>query len=182
MAKKPTIHSLSKESVPSDENEAFFEELISSSDRASALIGCAGVDAALVQALRCKCIWLSDEMIDDFFYGQKPVLGSFSFRIRSGYILGLYDKKFNNTLDILRRIRNVFAHAMRPINFEHELIAKECDKLPHLPTTEFDPLSSISEHRRQYVRSCAYARLALLEYTIEHLDESLKRMPTIAGL
>jgi hypothetical protein len=48
MPKKETLHSLSLQQLLPGESDAFMEELISGSDRSSALIGCAGVDAAIV--------------------------------------------------------------------------------------------------------------------------------------
>jgi hypothetical protein len=182
MARKPTIHSLTSQDLPREEHDAFFQELVSGSDRASALIGCAGVDTALVHALRCKCIWLTEEMIDDFFHGQKPVLGSLSSRTRAGLALGIFDGKFKNTLDCLRRIRNVFAHAIRPVTFASEMIVKECNKLPKLPSIPSELSTSMNAHRYEYVRSCHYARMALIKYSIDHLEESARRIPAIAGL
>src|SRR4051794_28743419 len=180
MARKPTIHSLTNQDLPHDEHDAFFQELVSGNDRASALIGCAGVDTSLVHALKCKCIWLNDEMKEDFFYGQSPVLGSLSSRTRAGFVLGIFDVKFKNTLDCLRRIRNAFGHAMRPITFSNEIIAKECGKLPKLPKTPSELGETMNAHRYAYVRSCHYARMALIKYSIDHLEESAKRIPTIA--
>jgi DNA-binding MltR family transcriptional regulator len=58
------------------------------------------------------------------------LLASFNSVIQLAYVLGLINKVEREHLDRIRAIRNVFAHAMRPIGFHMDIIAKEANKLP----------------------------------------------------
>src|SRR5262249_12368025 len=55
-------------------------------------------------------------------------LNSFSSKIITGYALGIYDESMRNDLQIVRNIRNVFAHSKKLIQFDHPLIVKELGK------------------------------------------------------
>jgi len=51
-------------------------------------------------------------------------MGSFANKIIMGQAIGLYGQQTRRNLDIIRAIRNAFAHAKRPISFgDDELIA-----------------------------------------------------------
>ncbi len=59
----------------------------------------------------------------------KAPLADFNNKILIGYALDIYgDKTFSN-LEIIRCIRNAFAHAKIPITFETEAVAKVCATL-----------------------------------------------------
>lgn len=182
MAKKPSLHTLSRQMPQGTESQVFQQELISGSDRSSALVGCAGIDSAIVYALKCKMIYTTEANFDDYFYGQSAVLGSFSQRIRTGFMLGIYDIKFSQHLDVIRRIRNYFAHSMILIGFDHELIQKECQKLPIYPQTDDGKLGQLHPNRRIYIQMCFVARFLLVDYAQKNLVNSTRIVPSIAGV
>ena len=66
------------------------------------------------------------EIFDD--HGNGP-LAPLSARIRMAYALGLLDANERKDFDIIREIRNVFAHAPMHIEFTTKEVADACEKL-----------------------------------------------------
>jgi hypothetical protein len=56
-------------------------------------------------------------------------LSTFARKIALGHALRLYDADFRDNLDIIRSIRNAFAHSKRLIDFDHPLVSREIDKI-----------------------------------------------------
>jgi hypothetical protein len=56
-------------------------------------------------------------------------LRSFFTKILMGYALKIYDNEIKAYLDIIRNVRNAFAHARGVIDFDNELIVKELSKI-----------------------------------------------------
>jgi hypothetical protein len=54
-------------------------------------------------------------------------------KIVVGYALKVYDEKFRNDLEIVRQIRNAFAHSKKLIDFDHELVVAEMEGVQSLP-------------------------------------------------
>ena len=65
----------------------------------------------------------------DKLFGIYEPLGTFKAKIDIAHALGLYDLKTRKGLDLVRKIRNEFAHSSEPIQFDHEKIAGWCRKL-----------------------------------------------------
>ena len=57
------------------------------------------------------------------------ILCTFSAKIRIAYAMKLIHKKVYEALILINEIRNVFAHSLHKIDFNHELITKDCRKL-----------------------------------------------------
>jgi hypothetical protein len=92
--------------------EPLLDEFKSQSDRIAVIVGAAQLDALLADLLAAF-------MLDgpkatardaDALLGQDKPLGSFSARIKVAYRLGLIGRQFAETLDLIRKIRNDFAH------------------------------------------------------------------------
>ena len=56
-------------------------------------------------------------------------MSSFYCKNLLGFGLGLYSRKTLDDLEIIRKIRNAFAHSARPITFETDQISKAVAKL-----------------------------------------------------
>jgi hypothetical protein len=56
-------------------------------------------------------------------------IGTFSAKILAGYAFGIYDESIRKNLDVVRQIRNGFAHSKTMIDFNHELVVRELAKL-----------------------------------------------------
>lgn len=98
------------------------------SDRGCALTGAAFLDEALADLLRAHFVKdsASDEMLDG-------PLGSFSARIAMCRCLGLLSETTTRNLNLIRKIRNDFAHQVE-VSFDSAPIAARCKELLTDPT------------------------------------------------
>src|SRR4051794_24166820 len=130
--KKPSLRDLSHSPLTASEIEEHNSELLVGSDRAVALIACANLENALVLALRARLVPMNETEVDAFFYGQTAVLPNFASQIKMEYAIGIYGHKLKKALDTIRNIRNQFAHSVRVIDFDNDLIINECLNLPDM--------------------------------------------------
>ncbi|TAL10137.1 MAG: hypothetical protein EPO02_08420, partial [Nitrospirae bacterium] len=82
-------------------------------DRAAVILGTAKLDNLLYQVLR-RFLLPDVSSADELFDGDAP-LATFSSRIKLAYRLGLIDKEFARALNLVRKIRNAFAHELSGI-------------------------------------------------------------------
>ncbi|MFC7433405.1 hypothetical protein ACFQNJ_02650 [Hydrogenophaga bisanensis] len=97
--------------------KAFVMEFAKESDRACVILGAARLDILLKQLITAVLLpstSSSDELLD----GDSP-LGTFSARIQMSYRLGLLDAEFTRALNLIRRIRNEFAHEASSVSLAH---------------------------------------------------------------
>lgn len=88
--------------------EKFVDEFKEESDRAAVILGAAKLDLLLYQVLQqylAPSTGSKDELLD----GDSP-LGTFSAKILLTNRLGLIDNEFTRSLQLVRKIRNSFAH------------------------------------------------------------------------
>lgn len=120
MAKNQTIISV-------DDLHSFLEEFQNESPRASALIGASFLDHCLGNIITA---FLTDEKVtSDLLNGFNAPLGTFDARIRMAYALGLISDDEYYNLELIRKIRNEFAHGLHGLSFTHENILKHSRKL-----------------------------------------------------
>jgi hypothetical protein len=150
---KPSLITLSRETFGAEEFDQFREELLGQSDRACALIGAAYVERSLICLVQAKMRVFTKSESDALFFSDRAILKTFSARTEIAYAVDAISKEEKTTLDCIRRIRNVFAHAVRPITFEHELIAAASKTLPYSETSQLD--APLSPHRAIYVKCIA---------------------------
>ena len=89
----------------------FLPELNKESDRGRVLISCSYLDDLMRQILLAFLVERdnSKRLVDGF----NAPLGTFSTRTSAAYALGLISEREFKEIDILRRIRNRFAHDLR---------------------------------------------------------------------
>src|SRR6266704_4552417 len=92
-----------------------------SNDRGSALLAATNADVALSQAIYQR-LRIGDGEKDKLDRPGGP-LETFSQRITMGRLLQIYGPDSEYNLDLLRHVRNAFAHAHIPITFETKEIA-----------------------------------------------------------
>lgn len=106
---------------------SFVQELQAESDRGLPLIAVALIDDLLRQTLLsffCEGVF-SENLLD----GPNAPLGTLSARLGTCYSLGLIDEFENREINLLRKIRNEFAHAKHGKNFEDSRISGLCASL-----------------------------------------------------
>lgn len=112
--------------VAAKEAFALRADLAEESDRAAVIIAAAKLDNELRDLIVSRLVpspTSDDELVD----GDRP-LGTFSARIKMAFRLGLIDAEVARSLDLVRRIRNQFAHEARSSSLssaEHEQRVKE---------------------------------------------------------
>ena len=119
----------------------FVEELKNETDRGLPLVGTALIDDRLKETLKAFCIdsKSSKKLITE---GNAP-LGTFSSRLDSCHALGLIDDYEYSEINLLRKVRNEFAHAKHGISFNTDKIKGYCSTLKSsLPEGEDYPLSN----------------------------------------
>lgn len=107
-----------------DQLLAFLSELNRESERGLALGGAAFIDQKLAETLGaffCRNV----EMLE----GAHQPLGSFSARISLCGALGLIDNFEEHECNIIRKVRNVFAHSIAGTRFHHPKVSSLCSSL-----------------------------------------------------
>jgi len=110
----------------------FTAELQRETDRGLALVGAALLDEKLAETLRLFfCEGKAAEAL--LKEGDAP-LGTFSARIELCFALGLIDEFEYQEINLLRKVRNEFAHSKHGTTFQSEKIKSLCANLKsHLP-------------------------------------------------
>lgn len=130
--KKMTLEALSLEAPSTLELGTYVNFIIAENDRGSAVMSTSLVEKALEDVVRAYMVDPGDGTPDTWFVGRNAPFRSFSAKIALGRALGIYGPGMEKRLNTIRRIRNVFAHRMLPIDFTHPTIKAECKKLtPH---------------------------------------------------
>jgi hypothetical protein len=183
--KKPSLQSLTREFLTRSQTEEYFDELYGASERTTALVAAAAVDQLLVQLLQTHFIAMDEADLDSIFYGQRAVLAGLSERVTIAHALGLIPTEMKPDLDVIRRVRNAFAHRVQPLSFDHPLIKEECFKLTHVG----DAILRLTEDaaRRRYINCSLFLAgyLAKLLETIllqQHAEKQEARRAIIIAL
>jgi mannitol operon repressor len=106
---------------------AFASELARESDRGLALVAAALIDEKLAQTLAaffCETYKAARLLTD-----ANAPLGNFSARIQLCFALGLIDEFEHNEIELLRKVRNEFAHARHGTSFGNARIRGLCGAL-----------------------------------------------------
>ena len=110
----------------------FHTELDGESDRAAAILAAAYFEERLCDAIMRKFTTINKDLREKIFTGYGP-LSTFSAKIDIARALGIYDQKTYNALHKIKKIRNMFAHASTPIEFNQQEIADLCRNLTSKP-------------------------------------------------
>lgn len=108
------------------------------------ITGSAAVERTLEDAIIFKLGGISKKTAEELFNENAP-LGSFSAKIKIGHALGLYGSHTKSDLNKVREIRNILAHAVRPVTFANRRLRDLCFAL-NIPK-RFPP--DDPEYRRQ---------------------------------
>jgi hypothetical protein len=126
--KKPSLRDLTRKPPTGKEIEAVANALSGAPTIVAAILGMALVENPLDELLR-NAMGRKDDRTWETLTDDKGPLDTVFRKITLGYGLGLYDFEFSENLHIVRRIRNTFAHARRPLEFDNELIVAEFGKI-----------------------------------------------------
>ena len=127
--KTRVLRTRDKGSRPAEEldEELWVKEIEGVSDRSAAILVASQVDEVLGGLIESNLEKKSEATLRAL-YGSGGALSTFYAKIHLGYAMGFYDEETRDDLEVIRRVRNVFAHAHRPIDFKATKVAKECRK------------------------------------------------------
>jgi len=146
---------LSTKELEASDAEGLKKEVLHTSDRTAAIVLASWVERELEQWI-VIALPRHDRKTVEKLQGRDGALNSFYSKIHLGYALALYDETTRENLDIIRRVRNAFAHTPQAIDFETDEIRKEVENLNVRTTNSTDPdLATLSEHRRRFTTACA---------------------------
>jgi len=144
---------------------AFVAELEKQTDRGAALIAGAVLDEVLEMAMTARLIELGRDQHDSLFARGRP-LDSFAAKIALGYALGLYPNTARVLLEMIRDVRNKFAHRIEPLEFSNPEVVQMIASRRTLRTpTGLPP-------RQEFLGM--FALLAAMLYGIKSLDIRLR--------
>ena len=108
--------------------QEWMDEFQGESDRACAVLGAAFLDEQLRALLEAFFVDDPNRMQDIFEKAASP-LATFSSRINMAYALGFLAPREIRDLNLIRKIRNEFAHELHDVSFVSPSIASRCAEL-----------------------------------------------------
>lgn len=121
------LEDLGKERPTPDDLANFLSYAEAESDRGAATMAASLVEIKLRDALVAR---LSDiDQVEKWLDGDNAPFKTFNARIKFAYALGIYDRSIEGRLDLVRKVRNAFAHRALPLDFSHPAVAQACDKI-----------------------------------------------------
>ena len=142
---------------------SFLNEFQSESDRGAALVGAAWLDEKLMQTLHA--FMLKDKTTDELIVGGMSPLGAFSARAKAAFALGLISKHEFHEIDIVRKVRNEFAHRTHGTTFKDEKIQAFCGNL------ESNTPGPMDDPRSLFINAVVLLQLSLY-YRPEYIKKS----------
>jgi hypothetical protein len=126
--KLKTLRQISREGLRDEDETAWRAELDNASDRSTAIIGGLLVEDYLAGELLAHLNRTDNDTLNDLF-GRDGPLSTFYSLTQLAYAMAIIDDETMNALNIVRQVRNAFAHAIRPLTFNTPEVFRECQKL-----------------------------------------------------
>lgn len=169
---EPTLRQLTKQLPEPDEFENIEREILGASDRSAAIILAARVELELEKSIIGSLPRSDKETVEKLTTVGGPLNGFFA-KIHLGYAMGLYSIRRRDELDVVRRIRNCFAHSAKAVTFDTKQVAEECYKLDK----NLKKLKGLS-NRDKYTRACEFLSGIMLVHTvIQTVSELRNKFP-----
>ena len=156
--RKSRLRQLSREHPTEEELFALVESMPLSAPIATAILGAGLVEHDLERLLRWR-LKVSDPLWDELVADTGP-LRNLSNKILLGHALKIYDANLRNVLDVMRVVRNVFAHTKKLINFGHADIISELRAVGSHPSRRFKAFKQLDGGNEKSAEH-AYAALCL---------------------
>jgi DNA-binding MltR family transcriptional regulator len=133
--------------MPEGGGDEVLADLAKVHDRAAAVLGCSVVEYALQRFLHRHFISeLTADQEGGLFYNSGP-LANAGDRIAIAYAFGFINKAMRDDLFLMSKIRNVFGHSPRSIDFDQKEIAAICGGFSALAAMAQKP----EKPRKQYI-------------------------------
>jgi hypothetical protein len=151
------------------------EFLVSDDDRTVVRVAGVTLDTVLREAITTYILLIANPQLSDtevrtVFISGNGVFAAFSVKIQIAYILGLYDKTVRDDLNTMLHIRDAFAHAVFPVDFDTEEVVFECSKL--ITLTDHD-IAKANTSRLRFI-SCFFNVLEKIHHRFHVTAEVAK--------
>lgn len=176
--KKPKLRDLSVERLTPQEQDALIDAIgATSTPIAKAILGAVLVEHELEVSLRRR-IGIKDDAVWKDMLDERGPFSTFSRKIITGRAYRIYDDNFTTNLDIVRSIRNAFAHSKRLIDFDNPLVGAEIGKIKPIPGRR-KSFASMKKAKPEhaYVSLCMNLATSLIKRRIRSMASANKKRP-----
>lgn len=177
MSRKNELARLAKILPTSEEVEAIIDSLREDSDIAAAVTGAAIAEARLEQLLKAKFRTKDSALMLAIFENRGP-LSDFNSKILVAEASGVITRPMAAELQIIRAVRNAFAHAKRPLSFALPVVEDKVRKSAML--TPIDQLPPPHPTLSRGLPSTKGAYILLVRLLLIVFDR-LEKSPAPAG-
>lgn len=162
---KATIRDLSRRQPTSEDVAAIRQRLSDSGPPiVTAILGQALVEAQLETLLRSR-FKRKDDSTWGLLTSETGPLSSFAAKITSGYAFGLYDEATKKNLNIVKDVRNAFAHTKAIIDFDNQLVAEKLEEIIIQGPRRRPDVIALESARKKNNGQTIYMVLCLILYT-----------------
>jgi hypothetical protein len=162
-----------KKQPPTHENavvlayDAIVDLYKSESDRASAILAASHLEVAVEWVLRAYLV--AGKPTDDMFDSNGP-LATFSGKVKTAHAVGLMQSSVLHDLDLIRKIRNHFAHTVEAISFDEDPVKTWCNSFAQVAWPDLRPEDSIKSRppRDQFLQTVA-GMSAWADWTLDRI-------------
>lgn len=161
-----TNPSMLKEIKNIEEFKNFRHSLNEESDRGCALMAAAFIEEKLGELLQLFCV--DNKKIYERLFENNGALATFSSKIDLAFLLGLIPKNIFDDLQLLRKIRNDFAHNSSHITFESSPIQERCYSFSILIKIQ------LRDHPRAYFIRTMTTILFYINQQLRHIKKRTK--------
>lgn len=165
--KRPKLRDYSHLTLSAEEKDALRAVAESGDEQPMviAILGCILVEHELDILLRAK-FRKRDERTWQVLIDERGPLRSFSTKITTAWALGICDDKLKHDLDVVRAIRNAFAHSRKLLDFTDPLIVAELasSRLIRAKFRKYlrDPMPTEIMGRAAFIMVCLKLQTALI--------------------
>ena len=150
-------------------------ELRTQHGRAAAIVACTLVESSLEGSLLSKMTTLTDAEIVNLFSREGP-LSTFHGKILVAQALGIIGRSTKRDLETIKTVRNAFAHARRPIQFDTPEVKTVVDRIGFLERVDAEHFSGIDwppkTTREKYTAACNAFSYYFLSSRLGHISDS----------
>jgi DNA-binding MltR family transcriptional regulator len=107
-----------------EQMQVIIDEIQRQTDRGAAIIAAAVIEDVLKHLISARLVELSSKRKKALFDESNGPLSNLSSKIELGFALGLFNEERRDSLHLIRKVRNTFAHKMHPISFEDPHISE----------------------------------------------------------
>lgn len=170
MSRKKSLSShLSRKDPDDKEFDDAIKEFQEGSDRVAAIMGAAFAENNLVKAIEASLPEPPEKSsFAALFYDEGSPFGTFRRRIVAARALNLVSAQMAADMDIVRDVRNQFAHALLKLDFENEHITRTMEAMSEYSFTLRE--RNVSAMRLKWEKACWAISVHLLKKANDHLD------------